>query len=464
MGATNQESKPASKTEIRITESGLEAYVYISPVIGEEYTIEELKRALAEKKVVFGIKEDILESMVQNKTFFIEELIAEGIEAQQGIDGYFEYLFETNVDIKPKILKDGSADYRSMGEIPTVEEGAELVRYIPATKGKDGVTVTGDTIVGINGKELQALNGKGFVLSEDKRLYTAAITGQPTLLNNKLIISNVFTVEGDVTIATGDLNFSGDIIIRGNVLTGSKVKALGNITVDGHVEAAQLIAGRDIILKNGMQGGGKGSLEAGKDVCGKFFEQVTIYAKGNVSANAIMNCTIVSEESIIVSGKLGVIVGGSVSALRRIEATLIGNMAEVKTCIKVGTEGDLYAKLTVIEEQLKVISTELEKYKIGVQKIEMILQKQDDTKFREKKMQIMRLKIEKEAEMTELIKEKSKLLNIMEKVTDSKITINKSIYAGVQMSINGVQQCLKTENYNVTYRKKGVDIEFIQNI
>ena len=57
-----------------------------------------------------------------------------------------------------------------------------------------------------------------------------------------------------------------------------------------------------------MQGNGKGSIEAGGSVKGKFFEQSSITCKGDVQANAIMNTRIEAGQDIIVSGKYGVIV------------------------------------------------------------------------------------------------------------------------------------------------------------
>ena len=67
-----------------------------------------------------------------------------------------------------------------------------------------------------------------------------------------------------------------DIRIRGNVLSGMKVTSeKGSIIVDGYVEAATLIAGKDVILKNGMQGKWQGKVcRQREDVSGKFFEQI----------------------------------------------------------------------------------------------------------------------------------------------------------------------------------------------
>ena len=152
------------------------------------------------------------------------------------------------------------------------------------------------------------------------------------------------------------------------------VKATRNISVDGSVEAATLIAGKDIVIKNGMQGGGKGKIEARGSVSGKFFEQVVINAKGSVHANAIMNCNVTAGEDIEVTGRLGIIVGGTTKAMHWIKATIIGNMAEIKTVVSAGAENNLYEALLEQDKKINSISEELNKTTEGFKKLEQVIQ------------------------------------------------------------------------------------------
>lgn len=450
---------------VRITQDGLTAYLKVSPEKAETFTVKQLEDVLAQNHVVYGIDYEMLKSIVEEKRYFIEHEVAKGIPPTDGKDGYFEYLFETNVDVKPKILKDGSVDYKSMGEIPVVEENQELVRYYPCTPPVSGKNVYGDEIVGKKGKDLQVLKGKGFHLSEDKTLYTAAVTGKATIEGNVLKVSSVLVVNQDVSTSSGGLHFAGDIVIKGNVLSGAEVRANGNIEVSGNVEAAYLVAGKSVILKSGMQGNGKGRLSAGKDVSGKFFEQVTIEAKGNVSANALMNCNVTCGDSINIAGKYGIIVGGNVHALHEIEATLLGNMAQTKTNLEVGTGENLYAKLGDIEEKNQELQNGLAKLKNALDKITQVMGAQPDrSDIKYDRMLIMRGKIEKEAELSELNKQKNELLEKMALAANARIIVLKSIYPGVTLKVNGCTRRIVSENYNVTYQKQGTEIEVISNI
>lgn len=450
---------------IGISKDGMSATIKVSP--GEQDVVQysDLTKALGEYNVVYGIDEAALHEIIDEKRFFMDVIIARGVEAVDGKDGYFEYLFDTEVDLKPKILADGSVDYKSMGQVPVVEEGTELVHYHPATPAVNGMSVFGKEVIGKRGRELQALRGKGFLLSEDKTVYKAALTGKVSSKGSTLEVSNVLVIKDDVSISTGGVNFAGDVIIKGNILSGAEVRANGNIEVEGCVEAATLIAGKSVVLRNGMQGNGKGTIHAGKDVSGKFFEQVTIEAKGKVSANAIMHCNVKSEEAVNVAGKFGIIVGGKVEAYREIEATIIGNMSEVKTILEVGTSEDLYAHMERIEEKIRELQQELAKLKTANDKVlDMLRVNPDNDDLKGMKVNIMRSKIAREAAIQELTHEKERVATVMAKVTNPRIFVLKSIYPGVFLTINGTTERIKTENYNVFYQKNGVDIEFIANL
>lgn len=450
---------------LRISPDGLSAFLTIEPQRNGQDMMELIKKELEEKGVIFGINWELVESIVNEKRYFQEFQIAQGIEPEFGEDGYYEYFFDRDMDLKPKILKDGSVDYKSMREVPIVKENQELARYHPATEGSNGKTIFGEEIIGRKGKDLQVLKGKGFTVSEDKTLYRAALTGKVTAQARMLRVSSLLEINGDVSISTGGVSFAGDVIIRGNVLAGTEVKVQGDIEINGCVEAATLTAGKNVIIKNGMQGNGKGVICAGGNVSGKFFEQVSINAKGNVSANAIMNCDIQSGNTVQVAGRLGIIVGGKVSALSEIEATMIGNMAETKTVLEVGTSTNLFEQMRKLEQQFNNISEEVAKYNSALKKLADIIEKHGETPdMQRNKISITRKKIEQEVILTDLENQKAELAEKMSKTSNAKIIVLKTIYPGTYITINGITERIKTENYNSTYQKKGFDIGFVPNI
>lgn len=454
-----------NRSMVRIGPDMTQAFITLyPPEEGQVYEESDLRDILEQYGVVEGINREALRNILQNKVYLQEVLVAEGIPAVDGKDGEYTFLFNTKADTKPKILKDGSVDYTSMGKIEVVGEGQEIVYYTPATPGTDGFNVKGEIIKCHPGRDLPQIKGKGFRVSDDKKVYTAAVTGKVDYQNNRLVVSNLLTIDGDVNHVTGDITFNGDILIRGNVSTGMSVNATGNITVDGHVEAASLESGKDIVLKNGMQGGGRGEIHAGGDVSGKFFEQTTIYAKGSVNANAIMNCQVISEQKVIVSGRMGVLVGGSVNAVEEVDATMIGNMSEVKMTISVGTEKSLYSKLKALEDKIRKNALDIEKITMAIKQINAILERKPQAELSEKKMQLLRTKIERDTQTNSLLESKERIEDVIERSALAKVVVSKSIFRGTTLVINGERKHIESENYNVTYCKKNGEIISYPNI
>lgn len=453
--------------KVKIAEDAMSASIYIESSRMQEITLKELEMALQISNVIEGVDHPKLQKIIEKKLYDQDVMIATGKKAMPGKDGYFTVPLANEIsgNSKPKILKDGSVDYSQFGNFCMVYEGDEIARYTPATQAEHGYTVKGQKLVGKNGREQRVLKGKGFHLSEDKRIYYASMNGKLEYRENQSIdVCNLFVVDSDVTVTTGNVEFGGDIHIRGNVNSGMIVKASGDILVDGHVEGAKLIAGRDIILKNGMQGGQKGYLEADGNISGKFFEQTTIRCKGNVNANAILNCDIESEDSVIILGKYGILVGGSVNAFFKVEATMIGNLAERRTHIKVGSNLEIKKMFFEIEKKIEILQDELENLAQGLRQLEEVLTTRKNEDLMKKRMQLMRSKITKDSELKKLKDQQMQMTNIMEKARRGVVVVHKSIYRGVVINISDHEKFITSENYNLTYQVKEGEVSSFPNI
>lgn len=453
------QSSDNNRIEVRITENALQAYITLTPYSKEAtYTMEQVLSQLAVNKILFGIKQDVIKDMIKKKSYFTEILIAEGIPAVDGVDGYYQYFFNREVNNKPIVLADGSVDYSTLSKMEMVYQNQIIARYYKATKGVLGRNVKAQQILAKNGRELQPLRGKGFRASDDKTVYYSNLDGKIEYRNEQIEISNLLVIEGDVDTLTGDANFSGDVTVKGNVMTGAAVKAGGNIHVIGHVEAADLIAGGNVVLQNGMQGGGKGHIIAGKEVSGKFFEQVNIKADGSVNANAIMHCNITTKEEVIVSGKRGVIVGGVINAVSGVTATIIGSMAEVQTDINIGYQTDPMPEIIKREEEIKSLITEIRKIDEAIKTVIAYIEKEHKQELLPQKIQLLKTKIDRNSQISTIMKERNKLLEELERAKDGKVIVNRAIYPRVRVRINGSMLIVKEEFTNVLIRRKGLDV------
>lgn len=453
--------KAVCNVQITVSDDENAAYIYVgAPETDTElYTLQKLLEYAKDAGITHGISEDVLKTIIQKNVYNKTVKFAQATPVVDGKDGWYEFLFDTHIDTKPKILRDGSVDYSEYGSVPAVTEGDRLAIYHPPVPSKDGINVHGSSILAKKGKDLARLKGKGFVIDPTNTIYTAKYDGKVTYIGERLVVDKELVVEGDVSYTTGDIEFQNDIHIRGNVFSGVKVVSQrGNIIVDGYVEQAVLSAKKDVVLKNGMQGNGKGSIEAGGDVKGKFFEQSQIVCKGDVNANAIMNTKIDAGQDIIVSGKYGVIVGGSVSAMRCISANIIGNMSEVRTEIKAGVDGDLFALLAQCRHNREESEKALRTVSESLEKLQLIMEKTNTPELNKKRMQLMRSKIECDAKVNGLTEKEEEILEQMEKSNHARVTINKIINPGTIITINGLKVAVTEENHHVEYARRGAGI------
>jgi uncharacterized protein (DUF342 family) len=217
--------------------------------------------------------------------------------------------------------------------------------------------VCGDELKAYSGKDVLLLAGRNVVLSEDGLKLFADIDGQIVNQNGRISVLNVYTVNGDVSTSTGNINFNGSVSIRGNVIAGFVVKASGNVEVEGLVEAAVIEAEGNIVIRRGFNGGNSGvtgKLIAGGSITSKFLQGGTVIAGGNIETNYIYNSNVTSRDSIKLMGK-GLIVGGQVTAFKRIDANILGNENGTKTVIEVGSDPESLNVSQEISVELKEI-------------------------------------------------------------------------------------------------------------
>ena len=443
--------------ELVFSDDNTEVYVTIkNPTMS--FSKEKVLKYLKDIGVTTGIDYAEIDKMLAEKHATKRYKVAQSKKPVDGKDGWFEFLFDTDVSTKPKILKDGSVDYSEYGNVPFVDEGEKIAIYHPAVQGEDGLSFSNEVIVAKKGKDLARLKGKGFYAEGNE--YFAKTQGRVTYKDERLLVENELLIDGDVSLATGDINFSGNIHIRGNVLTGVVVaSAKGDVIVDGYVEACQIYAGGSVVMKNGMQGNGKGKIIAGGSVSGKFFERVTIESGMDVHANAIMNSDITAVQDIVVSGKFGIIIGGCIRTQRQVTATIIGNMSEVKTILQVGSDVDLYATLLANEKDQKDLKKEYDKINAVMKKVDEALQAGENRQLEMQKRKLLRGKIEKETQLTENLKKNKKIMDQIARCSQAKIKVQKALYPGTSIMMNGVKAVISDEAYDAVITVKGNVIE-----
>ncbi|MDR1669233.1 MAG: FapA family protein [Oscillospiraceae bacterium] len=320
---------------------------------GAAPTVAAARAALAQKGVVYGIDEEALVRLASSAMYGLPVTCARGVPPVHGEAAVVRQLIHTDNDLRPKELADGSVDFKDLGIVHSVRAGELLCEKKPATPGTPGTNVLGNTVPAKPGKDVPLPAGKGTTISPDKLQLLAAYDGQADMVNRKIQVLNTFTVRGDVCNATGNIDFVGNVVVEGSVLTGFSVQATGNVTINGSVESAQIIAGGNITLKGGINGSGKGMVKAGGYVKTKYIQSGTVHAAGDIESSYILHSVVQSGGGVTLLGK-GTIIGGNVCAMKYINAAMAGSRnTYVPTILEVGTDPGALNRSREIPKELE---------------------------------------------------------------------------------------------------------------
>lgn len=352
------------------------AFLCVLPPVGEGAPVDEplILSCLEEKGIVYGINKELLDTIVSEQCYAVIYAIARGTPAVNGVNGTIMEHFSKKQEIHLVEDEKGSVDYKSLNIFQTAKAGDVICDIVSPTDGQDGFNIYGKLLKSLPGKMPSIPKGEHTSLNEDGSALISDIDGNLSFSGGVFNVTPQLTISKDVDGSTGNLDFPGDILIKGDVHKGFSVKASENIVICGMAEGASITAGKDIEIKKGMNGGGSGTLIAEGNVYSHFLEQTNVTAGGNVSSQAIVNCQIASGGSILALDGIGSIIAGSLTAYQSVEAKRIGNLSNVKTTIKIGHAVREAENEDSVSAELKKNQTILEKLSKNVVFLEQLPQ------------------------------------------------------------------------------------------
>lgn len=323
--------------KLEVSEDHMSAVIrFIAPSEGGRLlTFEEIIKDLRLRKIMYGVQVQNLQEFFANREYCKDILVAKGKEIVQGKDAYIEYNFNTDIHIRPTIREDGSVDFFNLNTISHCRKGQVLARIIPEVKGQSGRNIFGVELEPREVKPILFHFGRNIDVSEDNLSLISKVDGHVTLVEDKVFVSDILEVE-NVDNSTGNIEFEGSVQINGNVISNFAVNAKGNVIVNGVVEGAVITAGGDIVIARGMNGMGKGKLQAGGNIIAKFLENVEASAGGYVQTESILHSNVSAEKYIDVDGKRGFITGGHVVAAEKLSVKTLGSEMGASTVVEVG--------------------------------------------------------------------------------------------------------------------------------
>ncbi|PLV59435.1 DUF342 domain-containing protein [Thermotoga sp. KOL6] len=353
------------KVEISVSEDRMQAYVILRKERPDEPFLskEELLNVLYSAGIRYGIKEEVIDELSTSPVFNTPVLIAKGTPPIDGEDGRIELLKKPNEEETFQGSK--KVDLR---EIPAkqrliVRRGETIARIVPPTPGKEGKDVFGNSVKPKPGKLPEYHLGYNVTVKDNEIIATRS--GILAIESNGTI--HVYdTLEVDVVdYSTGNIDFPGKVVVKGDVKPDFVVKAQEDITIKGVVEAATVISFNGSITVAGVKGRNKAFLKAKKTVKAAFIESAEVEAEEIVVEKSIEN-SLIKAHTVMVTGSKGSIRGGTTIARVKIETYQLGSPIGIKTQVEVGVD-------PTINEKMKLISAQISLDKENVKKLTKLL-------------------------------------------------------------------------------------------
>ncbi|MBN2560721.1 MAG: DUF342 domain-containing protein [Phycisphaerae bacterium] len=356
---------------VEVSDDHMQARIRLSdPGDPEPLTEDEIVAALKEADVAVDdrVRERVagflswIQSVEDKSERF---LIAEGEPPVEGRDGEF-VLHESFNSQGHDPGEDGRIDYHAFNTIITVEENTPIGTITPAKRGRNGVDVRGKILEPAHQPTEVQLDSTVRLADDDPSTVVANVAGKIVYEANALSISEVFAVRGDVDFDCGNIDASIDVSITGTILDQFKVRAKKCISVRGAIQAAEVEADGDVVVRGGIIGRDKGSVRAGGRITARFAEEADLKAGGDVTiAKEIMNSRIHCEGTAFVSH--GAVIGGEVYAKEGAEIAILGTETGVHTSIVVGIHPGVLAEAERMDEETKAKLKTVERIRTSVQ-------------------------------------------------------------------------------------------------
>ena len=413
---------------------------------GDGMQVEEIIEELKQKRVTYGIDEEVLIDYVWSRNYCKDIIVARGTPADHGSDAEIKYYFNANLNSKPQRNEDGSVDFFHLNTINHCRKGDLLAKLIPAVKGKHGTNVTGESLKNREVKNLKLNYSRNITISEDKTEIFSDVDGHVRLVDSTVFVSDVYEVE-DVGTATGNIKSEGSVMVKGNVQSGYSIVARGNVHVKGIVEGANIEAGGDIIIDRGMNGMGKGVIRAGGRIIAKFFENATVFSGEYIEADSIIHSHVQARTEINVDGRKGFIAGGSVKATNRITCKVLGSAMGADTAVEVGIDPAVKGRFQEVQKEILSIKKKMNEIQPILTSATQKLKQ--GGRFNPQQLQYIQTLTKAVKQMQVDLKnyaiEYEELDKVIENKEDAYVSIRKGGYPGVKVSISNATLVLKTE-------------------
>jgi len=418
--------------------------------------LEEILQKISQLGEIQDIDSEVINSsinyIVQRKEPLLDVIVAMGQDPIDGENWWLENVIENaqkeNIN---NSKKDNLVTFHRNKANLSVGKDQLIAKIHKAIEGEDGFDVFGKLKKHVQAKEISVkLSPNIYSSPEDENKIHSKIDGFLEILENNISIKDTLEISGNIDVNSGNIDGFGSLKVSGNVVNDMKLNLSKNIEINGYVGDALIEAGKNVVVKGGFLGSGKGNIRAGGDIELKFIENQKVFSRGSlkISKEAI-NSELYIRDKIISEGSQFTIIGGYTIASESIELYDAGNEYNTNTILEVGC--DYKKKLSLNNYSNSQIALKKELEVVDQEIIEISSTRRKSPKSTERVIFLANRHKEIVAEMESMKAKKKELSSEINSPTSSKIVIKNIIYPGVKIVINGRQKIITEQIKSKTF-------------
>lgn len=439
--------------EIAVAEDKMSASILVNSPVGggRDITLQELRDMLDQMGIEYGIDEDKLKDIVENELYNQVFQFAEGTPAIDGTNGKIKDYFPRHKEVKFASKENDSIDFKSTNYIHNVKAGELVCELTPPEPPQDGVDIFGNTVYGKPGIMPPIPQGKNVVYNEEKDKLLTGCEGNLSFRSGRFHVEKILNIGGNVDNSVGNIDFTGSVSIKGDVLEGFTVKAKGDITVMGIVEGATLISGGSITLYKGMRGMKSGVLEAAGDITAKFLEDSKIYARGDIQAEYIINSEVSCGNNLTLTGRRAAFIGGVCSVYNVMNVKTVGAMSQITTLVTLGVTPQLLGEVENLKKDIADITAQLDECKKNITYLNTRQKAGTISPSQTEKLNELKIWLPINTMKQKKMKDQMQKLTLQLKEVKKSRLIAREVYGGTIISIGDSRLVISRKEENCSY-------------
>ncbi len=288
----------------------------------------------------------ILKSSCQPGEYLFEYTIMMGQAVSASINGRLEWardFFAGGWEIDEKT---GAIDFWAKCESRSVIAGELLVTLHHSVDGVPGLNVFGSEIPVTKPTKVKLRCGKNVSMVEEDGFisYKATCAGRVRYADGVVAVDDVYTINGNVSLETGNIVHTGAVMIQGDVGAGATLDVEGDIIVKGMLEPCNIKCGGSLTVAGGIVGEEGHSIILNGDLLARYISEATIEVNGDVLVG-----NEIAHSEILCLGKVkvpkGRIAGGKTIAHQGIQVSEAGASGSSVTYLVAGIDHTLSSKV-----------------------------------------------------------------------------------------------------------------------